>query len=309
MKTLLLLLLASPVMAGINPLGQGPGTVDAGSITGGPVASSILPSTVAYTSVPNTFTSSQTVAAAMNVGAVGNLQGTLSVKSTSTVDGSYVFNVNDENGSTFRVTNVGSTDILGISGVTQAALHMWNPNAATTKRNLALASTNNGTYGFSSFNDAFTGPINEIMTIDLTGNGAVGINKAAPGATLHVVSTTTTAGEEVLRVDQNDGTIILDITQAGQVGIGTTSPATVLDVNGDAQFGSGATKSTFTATGFLNMGGATNLQTKTLAQLQAITPALGDAYRCSNCAVAQSIAIATGTGAGNFAIFAPGAFQ
>ena len=38
----------------------------------------------------------------------------------------------------------------------------------------------------------------------------------------------------------------------GQVGIGTASPATVLDVNGAAQFGSSATKSTVTATGLWN---------------------------------------------------------
>lgn len=41
----------------------------------------------------------------------------------------------------------------------------------------------------------------------------------------------------------------------GMVGIGlvTMSPATTLDVNGSAQFGSGATKSTFTASGQLQM--------------------------------------------------------
>ncbi|MDD2773838.1 MAG: tail fiber domain-containing protein, partial [Elusimicrobiales bacterium] len=38
------------------------------------------------------------------------------------------------------------------------------------------------------------------------------------------------------------------------VGIGTTAPAVKLDVNGDAQFGSGATKSTFTTAGVLQIG-------------------------------------------------------
>jgi hypothetical protein len=39
----------------------------------------------------------------------------------------------------------------------------------------------------------------------------------------------------------------------GFVGVRTSTPITVLDVNGDAQFGSGATKSTFTAAGLLKL--------------------------------------------------------
>lgn len=39
----------------------------------------------------------------------------------------------------------------------------------------------------------------------------------------------------------------------GFVGIRTSTPAAVLDVNGDVQFGSGATKSTFTAAGLLKL--------------------------------------------------------
>lgn len=40
---------------------------------------------------------------------------------------------------------------------------------------------------------------------------------------------------------------------AGFVGVRTSTPVTVLDVNGDAQFGSGANKSTFTAAGLLKL--------------------------------------------------------
>lgn len=40
---------------------------------------------------------------------------------------------------------------------------------------------------------------------------------------------------------------------AGSAGVGTAAPATKLDVNGSAQFGSGATKSTFTAAGALQL--------------------------------------------------------
>lgn len=49
------------------------------------------------------------------------------------------------------------------------------------------------------------------------------------------------------------------LTANGNVGIGTTSPATALDVNGNAQFGSGATKSTFTATGSLYIQSASSI--------------------------------------------------
>ncbi|HVE15061.1 MAG TPA: hypothetical protein VNI01_16825, partial [Elusimicrobiota bacterium] len=41
------------------------------------------------------------------------------------------------------------------------------------------------------------------------------------------------------------------ITETGNIGIGTSSPAVLFDVNGAAQFGSGAAKSTFTALGGL----------------------------------------------------------
>jgi len=39
----------------------------------------------------------------------------------------------------------------------------------------------------------------------------------------------------------------------GQVGVATSSPAATLDVNGNAQFGAGATRSTFTAAGLLQL--------------------------------------------------------
>lgn len=42
-------------------------------------------------------------------------------------------------------------------------------------------------------------------------------------------------------------------SMTGNVGVGTTLPGSKLDVQGDAQFGSGATKSTFTAAGLLKL--------------------------------------------------------
>jgi hypothetical protein len=61
--------------------------------------------------------------------------------------------------------------------------------------------------------------------------------------------------------------------------------------------------------GFLAVGGPTNLASHTIAELQGIVPSVGDIYRCSDCVIPESIAIATGTSAGNFGIIQPGAFQ
>jgi len=47
------------------------------------------------------------------------------------------------------------------------------------------------------------------------------------------------------------------------VGLGTPSPSTKLDVNGNAQFGSGATKSTFTAAGSLSLDNSATLRAGT----------------------------------------------
>lgn len=54
-----------------------------------------------------------------------------------------------------------------------------------------------------------------------------------------------------LEISSADASTIFRVGHDGNVSIGTTSPSTSLDVNGDAQFGSGATKSTFTAAGNL----------------------------------------------------------
>ncbi len=49
------------------------------------------------------------------------------------------------------------------------------------------------------------------------------------------------------------GDVHLSTAASGRTGVGTVSPQTKFDVNGDAQFGAGAQKSTFTAAGALNL--------------------------------------------------------
>jgi ribosomal protein S6E (S10) len=67
----------------------------------------------------------------------------------------------------------------------------------------------------------------------------------------------------------------LNVT-AGSVGIGTSSPASLLDVNGAAQFGSAA-KSTFTASGALNMAAGQNITLSGGGKLKGLSGSPTDA--------------------------------
>lgn len=60
-------------------------------------------------------------------------------------------------------------------------------------------------------------------------------------------------GAGILWQSNNGSANLGSFADNGRVGINTITPATLLDVNGESQFGSGATKSTFTATGKLGM--------------------------------------------------------
>ena len=101
--------------------------------------------------------------------------------------------------------------------------------------------------------------INGSTVVSISSNGWVGVGTVSPVANLDVNGAANVSGQfiavgtaTVQGSAFSVGGSTLVVT-GGKVGIGTTTPATTLDVNGSAQFGSGATKSTFTATGSLTL--------------------------------------------------------
>jgi len=70
-------------------------------------------------------------------------------------------------------------------------------------------------------------------------------------------------GGKLAIADATANIVRLALDSDGRMGVGTVSPATQLEVNGDAQFGSGAAKSTFTTTGSLILDTNANLQVGT----------------------------------------------
>ena len=82
-----------------------------------------------------------------------------------------------------------------------------------------------------------------------TVSGALGVGGSGlEGGTLVIRSTSTTGANPVLDVRNNAGNSTAVVLENGNVGINATVPAVKLDVAGDAQFGSGVLKSTFSAT-------------------------------------------------------------
>lgn len=97
----------------------------------------------------------------------------------------------------------------------------------------------------------------------------VGIGTASPATKLDVNGTITATGLSVPTGSMTISTLTVDSntikTVSGKSGFGTTSPATTVDVNGDFQAGSGANKSTFTATGSLQAVSGFNISNSSVS--------------------------------------------
>lgn len=314
----------------------------AGSLTNGPVASSILPSTVAYTSVSNTFSAaagnsftygvsagSESVSNTVFIGGPSNPSGTLVVRSTASTNTDKVLVVQAPGGApTFAVTGIGNTligeDAIGLYGSngegivlsvnTDAILRM---NRKTVNRNGSVDFYTGNSFDWRFGNTSvdsemllvneFTGtnilkfghtvdtvtiagsvtiaPATGIATLTVksadnsaifqTDGGTSGdtsevITKSAGTARFYSginVNSNTAGARYVIGRSAVDPSIVLDASR--NVGISmdeSKTPQASLDVNGNAQFGTGATKSTFTATGNLLVPGSVGIGTSSPAQ-------------------------------------------
>lgn len=103
---------------------------------------------------------------------------------------------------------------------------------------------------------------------------------------------------EPLTVNNAAGTKRFAVTGAGNVIVGSIAPASVLHVDGSAQFGTAAVGiSSFTTSGFFKPVVLTVTQFNT-----AVPDAVGNIALCSNCTINYSVCVATGTSAAQWKV-------
>lgn len=138
-----------------------------------------------------------------------------------------------------QATVLGSATVAGAGGVSVT----YGVAAATVATTGTITISGAAGKFFQSSSQSSFGPADQIIS------GGSGVDTAL---------TSYAAGKLHLGTGAS---AIITADSSGNVGIQTQSPATTLDVNGSAQFGSGATKSTFTATGALTMATGSTITT------------------------------------------------
>lgn len=235
--------------------------------------------------------------------------------------GAFLFSDNDAGDST-TATSMLQVTRLGLMRISDAASYLSYP-VPGARLHVTSTGTTKGILVDGAATNPFTIGTSTLVVNGGTGN--VGIGTAAPGAPFTVFRSGPSAGRIAnfssdngnasgIAITQNaqgtwdlylpaatnrfaisaDGktTELLSITSGGNLGIGTASPASKLDVAGDAQFGSGVNKATVTAGGFWQPLSQTTLQASLLAPTS-----LGQYIQNST---TNELCKSTGTSAGNW---------
>ena len=180
----------------------------------------------------------------------GDGSGALIVRSTSATSANPILNLQDSAGAeVLRVQEDGKLGLGGAPGSNRLKV-LHNNNGAA---NVTIENGDNGAFAsaglnFATFGGAFSlkkqGPFNSGAGSEAADYGVV----SDAGRGLNFVASQTGVGTIKL---YTGGTNISNqrmiVNHDGRVGIATGAPVAQLDVQGDAMFGSGATKSTFTA--------------------------------------------------------------
>jgi len=163
-------------------------------------------------------------------------------------------------------------------------------NLSISSVSVASSLISSGTLSAAGISALAGNPGVSVTTSVFITGGFLGVGTSSPNARLHIAGTPgvdgirfpdgslmtsagvgsatllTNAGDALIQADSgNTGTGAVRlrtgavdkvyVANGGNVGLGTSAPAATLDVNGSAQFGSGAVKSTFTASGSLSVPG------------------------------------------------------
>ena len=197
------------------------GNIDAGQIANGPISSSLLPSTVAYSSVDNNWSAAQTSASSFTVNTGMVVRQGADIQNFS------------------QPATFASSSTHNAGAIIRQAADIQNFSQPAT---FASSTTHNaGTIIRQAANiQDFSQPAT--FASSTTHNAGAVIRQAAD---IRNFSTAATFASSVT-VNAAGGF-------TGSVGVGTLSPASTLDVTGSAQFGTGIDRSTFSTAGRLTL--------------------------------------------------------
>jgi hypothetical protein len=187
-------------------------------------------------------------------GATGGWRGTINMDVSYNASTAFT-------GMTIRANTDGTTANVGIGTTAPASkLHIGGVTTATSGLTISNATTNVGYVGVDNTNELAvrsdqgiffqTGGSSNRMRILSNGLVSIGTNSALATLGIRNVSAATIP----MLIQNSSGTEILRVTEAGNVGIGTTNPGAALEVNGDIWANSGANR--LTSAGLSRIGGA-----------------------------------------------------